>query len=495
MKTILVSIALCLSAFFTQAQCNTSAPQTYIIAGQGRPQDIYQITPNPLWKGGDTLKIPAGYYNDVIEFDHVHGDPCHPVTIINDGGLVSAVTIRLKSDCQYVHLTGTGVSSIPYGFKCIGGPLSGDWGKYIEIDHVEVDSALAGYGVVFKTVQDTGNANTIYKIGGNNYLSVRIHLHDNWIHYTGNEGMYIGATDPMGGNVQIIVNKDTTYPLPLRIDSVEIDHNLIEYTGWDGIQLSNARDGCSIHDNVVKHFGMANASSQQAGIISGGNTNSVVYNNKITDGSGNALEAFGYGTLWFYNNTVDSTGNDYATVGQSQNDPNHIGQAEFFSNDYVNTVEVDPKMRLVITNNFFAHPQSIGAIQIDNEHNNSLPSEIDSNIFCIPNAGSNWQSKYIISPIAGSEVLDNTLSPICNEVLALVTPPRPVHLIEKPLFNQVGNEIEINSKVLLDWQLVTMQGQTLERGEILNGYIDLSKYAIGMYIFSSRSYTTKVIRY
>src|ERR1700733_9724181 len=152
LRVIVLLAVILLSVNTLKAQCNSNAPVVYTISGTS---DIYMITPNPLWKGGDTIKIAAGNYTDVIEFDHLHGDPCRPITIINSGGLVSTVTMRFKSDCEYVHVTGTGDPKTLYGFKCLAGPLGGDYGQHLEFDHIEITNPNNGVGVSFKTIQDT----------------------------------------------------------------------------------------------------------------------------------------------------------------------------------------------------------------------------------------------------------------------------------------------------------------------------------------------------
>ena len=370
--------------------CNASAPITYI-QGPTSPGDIYLINGGP-WKGGDTIRITGGVYSEVIEFDHVHGDPCHPVTIINSG-LVSSPNIRLKNDCYYVHLTGTGTPGIPYGFKTMDGPLTVSLCNHIECDHVEITNPDNGVGIFLKVIPDTTAPGSWFiKGSANNYLQNKLFIHDNWIHNTTNEGMYIGATDPDGGQEGNDANGNPL--LPLRLDSVEISNNLVEYTGWDGIQLSCARDGAKIHDNVIRHYGLANAGTQQAGIILGGNTNGSVYNNKITQGTGNGIEAFGYGAINVYNNYMDSVGVDSTANGQES----------YESDDYTSATEANPKQQINIYGNSFNHPQLRSAIRINADNNNSLASNIHDNTFCIPGATATWQSTYINMGAGGPNV-------------------------------------------------------------------------------------------
>src|ERR1700733_1736833 len=93
------TISVTVNAAIVAPGCNAKAPVTYVLAaGSG---DFYYTTPNAAWKGGDTIKITAGTYGGVIEFDHLHGDPCRPIVIINSGGVVASTLIRLKTDCEY----------------------------------------------------------------------------------------------------------------------------------------------------------------------------------------------------------------------------------------------------------------------------------------------------------------------------------------------------------------------------------------------------------
>jgi hypothetical protein len=77
--------------------------------------------------------------------------------------------------------------------------------------------------------------------------------------------MYIGHTGADDG-------QDGNPLIPVRLQNVEIAYNIIEDIGWDGIQLSNASTGNKIHDNTITNYGMANMSSQQAGILLGANS-------------------------------------------------------------------------------------------------------------------------------------------------------------------------------------------------------------------------------
>jgi hypothetical protein len=498
------NVVITVNPAITSPSCNAKSPVTYIITPVNG--GIYQITPDSAWKGGDTLKINAAVFTDIIEFDHLHGDPCRPIVIINSGGVVSTPAIRLKSDCEYVRLTGTGTPGVPYGFKTTSGPLSVDYGHHLEFDHVEVTNPVNGVGMWMKCDPDTTNPITVYIPGANNYVLNKFYIHNCWIHDTNGEGMYIGHTAPDGGDGQTGTYPDGSNILPLRMDSIEIAYNIVERTAWDGIQLSNAKDGAKIHDNIVKNYGTLNMGDQQAGIILGGNTRGAVYNNTILDGTGNGIELFGYGTNYCYNNFMDSTGHDGT----------QIGQESIFANDLpVASEPSDSMQQITLYYDTINHPMPKAAIRVGADYNNSLASNVHDNKFCIPGALQNWQTTYIALNPAGSinsnNVLacltgglqlltrpDNSAELLLNNTLALKIYPNPV---QSDLMVEL-NATSANQSVSIS--LTDVQGRVLYKKDILlnqqltNTEVDMSRLNAGVYFLNaktaSKSITEKVLK-
>ncbi|RYE06676.1 MAG: hypothetical protein EOP51_34335, partial [Sphingobacteriales bacterium] len=226
-----------------------------------------------------------------------------------------------------------------------------------------------------------------------------------WIHDIVGEGMYVGITQPSGLTVTSTWSGLDTVIVPIRLDSVEISNNIVERCAWDAIQLSNARYGNKIFGNTIRDYGTINMSSQQAGIILGGNTNGDIYNNTITRGTGNGIEAFGFGVINIYGNTLDSCGYDGRTNANGTQ-----GQQPIYASDFLNGVEANPKQTINVYNNVINRPLNSGGIIITGYYNNSLPSSAYGNTFCIPNAPANWQSTYLKLYVAGTTSSNNTLS-------------------------------------------------------------------------------------
>jgi len=354
-------------------ECNNNAPLTYIITPTA-PGEIYITNASTRgWKGGDTLKIPAGTYS-VIEIDSFGGDPCRDIIIMNSGGLVNVSTaMRFKKDVHHVKIIGNGFPGLTYGFKTK--VFAFDRVNHFTMERIEAGPNPSGVGIYGKQDPYAGQPWTQYP----NYTSTKITINNCYVHDVAGEGMYIGHTYPGG-------DPANSYLIPQRQDSVTISNCIVTNTGWDGIQLSNARNGCLIFGNTVTNFGLTDLDGQRAGIISGGNTNSQVYNNTVINGTGNGIQFFGYGLMNCYNNTITNVGN---TTHSANGEENIYGFA------YVNSVETNPKQQMVIFNNLINYPKPKGAIRIWDNDNSELVN-LHDNFFCFATPPPpDWQTLYI----------------------------------------------------------------------------------------------------
>ena len=376
--------------------CNTNAPVVYTV-NPTAPNEIYITNASTRgWKGGDTLNILAGNYS-VIEIDSFGGDPCRDIVIRNLGGQVIVNgPIRFGKDVHYVKVIGNGSTNLKYGFKT--SIFAFNRVNHFTMEKIEVGPNPGGVGIYGKQDPYATNPATVYP----NYVNRKITINDNYVHNTEGEGMYIGNTAPDADPYHGFI-------IPQRADSVTISNNIVDSTGWDGIQLSNARNGCLIFGNTVTNFGLRDIDAQRSGIISGGNTNTQVYNNSVSNGTGNGIEFFGYGDLGCYNNKISNVGTTNKTVN---------GEESIFGNAYVNHVEINPMQHMIIHNNSFVNPRLRGAIRLyDNA--NALPADISNNKFCftIP-PPSNWQQLYFtiypIGYINVNNILSCTAVPVPN---------------------------------------------------------------------------------
>ena len=383
--------------------CNSNSPVTYTLSQTGSGE-IYR--PNgSLWKGGDTIKITGTNYS-VIEFSNVGGDPCRPLVIMPMTTVTTPI-FRLTGDCRYIKIWG---GKTPYGIKVANGTLAIASSHHIEVDNVECFGG--NIGVYCKQNVEYGNRQTWYP----NYRMTKFTFKNMWIHDIDGEGMYIGITQPDGMKVRSTYSGQDTMIIPIRLDSVEVSNCIVERTNWDAIQISNARNGNKIFNNTIRDYGRINMNSQQAGIILGGNTNGDIYGNSITKGTGNGIQIFGHGVINVYDNTLDSCGHDGVS-----NTNGTQGQQSVYASDYITTTEPNPKQTMNIYGNTIKNPKTAGAVYITGYANNSFPSSVYNNNFCIPNAPANWQFVYIKSFVTGSTATNNILS--CGTVVVTANVP------------------------------------------------------------------------
>ena len=372
--------------------CNTNAPVTYYL-NYTQPGEIYR--PNgSMWKGGDTVKITGTNYS-VVEFYNIAGDPCRPIVIMPLTTLTTPV-FRIKGNSRYIKLWG---GTTLYGIKVSGGALAVTMSHHIEADNIECFGG--SIGVYCK--QDVVYSDTM--TWHPNYRMTKLTFKNMWIHDINGEGMYIGITQPDGLTVQSTYSGLDTVIVPIRLDSVEVSNCLVERTTWDGIQLSNARNGNKIFNNTVKNYGTLNISSQQAGIILGGNCSGNVYGNIVTKGTGNGIQIFGYGIINVNNNTLDSCGYNGLT-----NSNGTEGQQSIYASDFIISTDNNPKQTVNVFGNSINRPKTAGAVFITDYYNNSYASSIYNNNFCIPNAPINWQTIYIKAYVPGTTISNNILS-------------------------------------------------------------------------------------
>ncbi|WP_346320654.1 PKD domain-containing protein [Chitinophaga sp. YIM B06452] len=265
---------------------------------------------------GDTVCIKAGEFS-YIQFFNFTGSADKPIVFINCGGQVKAGNGGnygiIFNNVKYFKLTGSG-SGDKYGFRVDGvskkintGVAVGKGCTDYEVERVEITGSEAG--LMAKVNPDCDPANQYP-----NFAIRNVKLHDLYIHDVIGEGMYIGNTAPNGTPTDC--NGTTVDLLPPRIYNLKIYNVITENTGWDGIQVASAPENVEIYNNSVYNYGTVNKGSQQAGIILGGESNGRVYNNKVIKGTGNAIEIFGVGLCYVYNNIISDGGFDGTTEGQ-----------------------------------------------------------------------------------------------------------------------------------------------------------------------------------
>lgn len=319
--------------------------------------DVFTIDGDELGiKPGETVCLLAGE-KDFLLIKNVHGNESEPVTFINKNGAVIINTDHYfgikMAECSFVKLFGNGYQGIEYGIQVQrvangAGVSVGELSTDIEIAYLEVaNTAIAG--VYAKTDPTCDN----FDATRDKFTMRNFWLHNCYIHNTADEGLYIGSSKYTG---QHLPDCDTTV-LPHVIEGVKIFNNIVENTGWDGIQVSSATVNCNVHDNEIKFDSQAEYPGQMSGILLGGGSKCKTYNNKIIDGKGDGIDVLGLGNHEIFNNLIVHAGQTY-NPGNSN---------DFKHGIYVGNVVTEQDALLGIYNNTVVEPKSFGVTLANDE--------------------------------------------------------------------------------------------------------------------------------
>ncbi len=230
-------------------------------------------------KPGDTICLAAGDRGP-LTFQNIKGTASSWITIVNKDGQVVIRTDRAgikMNNCAYLRISGSGVSSncgsdySRAGQDCgiqIIGAHNGIWMEEyrdmhgFEIDHIAMKDNIINLpyqgGVAFKA----RGQKTLYDV----------YVHHNHFLNIDHEAIYLG-TDPPPGQPE----SELGY-----IDGAEVSSNLVERSGFDGINIKMAKN-VKVHHNIVKDTGLLNGQVQH--VLEGGiklaDASGDVYNNLV----------------------------------------------------------------------------------------------------------------------------------------------------------------------------------------------------------------------
>jgi hypothetical protein len=352
-------------------------------------------------KPGDTLLLNTGPRR-LIRIKNFTGEKDKPVIITNNNGQVLINTDLYYGisilNCRYFRLTGSGDVNNFYGIKIgqvadgAGIGIGGSSSDY-EIDHVSIENCRSA-GIFAKTDPDCSLLTTRDKFTQNN-----TRIHDNYIGHVGTEGLYVGSTYYFGQTINC--NGVDTLLMPSLLEGVKIYKNIIEYSGWDGIQVSSAVKDCQVNDNMVLFDSRKEDYGQMSGIIIGGGSKCDCYNNFISQGNGNGIEIYGLAGLKVFNNIIIDAGKNFLPE-----DPMRMVYGIFITDV---TAQKDSSFNILF--NTILNPKSDGIRFVSSITKNNL---IASNAIINPgaydyyeNGNTNFSGKdsYIMLPDPGADVL------------------------------------------------------------------------------------------
>lgn len=224
---------------------------------------------------GDTVCIQTG--TTPLRFINVIGTKNKPI-LITSCGTRATLTIPIKlsygikfEGCKFFRLSKVTV---------IGGNISVSFDKLTtEFEADNNDIGFSGFaGMMGKTDP------TYPEAMRGKFIMRGISIHNNYVHDTGGEGLYIGNSFYSDGKAHII-------------EDISIYSNRVERTGWEAIQVGSAVKGVAIFNNVITDYGLANKDGQNNGIQIGEGTGGVCCGNTVSRGNGNGIIILGLGSI------------------------------------------------------------------------------------------------------------------------------------------------------------------------------------------------------
>lgn len=313
---------------------------TYVIPFNSHPDgDVLNIKP------GDVICFNSAVVYNNIKFSNIHGTEANPVIIKNCNGQAvvnSTGAYGVKFDhCSHFKILGNGDVNHQYGIKITtrtGFYLTlEEFSTNFEVAHIEIaggnptnlhdpTAGFAGIGCKTKPHCDGTSNRGVFTM----YNPI---IHDNYIHHTGGEGMYVGHGFYKGRPE--VGCPDSTFSH--SIVGLRLYNNIIEHTGYDGIQVKNADADCEIYNNVVRDFGVNNEGPHNEGLFMGEGVTGKAYNNWIENGTGHGIQFQGIGNNDIFNNVVINAAGNGVYAAHGPYVVRRPGQYfNFFNNTFVN---------------------------------------------------------------------------------------------------------------------------------------------------------------
>jgi hypothetical protein len=298
------------------------------------------------------IGIAGGARGPILLKNWTAPNPRFPIIVVNQHGTgrvsisdtpTNPTTGLTLDNCTFVRLLGNNDPAYYQGIEVAQASGSqrgisvGDTSSYIEVAFTEIHHT--GFaGLMMKTDPLASRPET----WAANFEMREVWVHDNYIHDTSGEGMYLGYTG---------WGTDKWPEVPgyegHEIKGIRVEYNLIERTGWDGLQVSSApddplatNDDALVHDNVLYWPSTKNAVNQNAGIVVGGGTGGRVFNNIVIanpTANGPTMSIFGRGYNTVFNNLLVGGSTGIFADNRGTEDPRRTIPGSFQS-IYNNTI-------------------------------------------------------------------------------------------------------------------------------------------------------------
>ncbi len=308
-KSILVETMYDHEKVFPCGKCD------YIIKGYHNNGEKLNISP------GEVVCFDASMKYEKIVLSKLKGTAEKPIIVRNCGGVArvsspNGFAVKFE-ESEHFKILGDGVEDSVYGLK-----LTTRSGFFLamekfttdfEIARIEIagatekglgqEAGFAGIGIETSPYQD---CNLFADSTRQGWVMRNISVHNNYIHDTGGEGMYIGHGFYKGRKESKCQQKTYSH----AIKGLRVYNNILEDIGLDGIQIKNADEDCEIYNNTIRNYGTRGKGAHNEGLFIGEGVTGKAYNNLIHTGTGHGIQFQGMGNNIIYNNIIINAGED-----------------------------------------------------------------------------------------------------------------------------------------------------------------------------------------
>ncbi|WKV11232.1 right-handed parallel beta-helix repeat-containing protein [Marivirga harenae] len=260
---------------------------------------------------GDIICLDSKVAYDRLLFSNINGTEANPVIIRNCNGqaIIQATKpggISFEYSSHFKLLGDGGGSN--YGIKVTTNTgfyvLMRTFSNQFEIAHLEVagnNDGFAGIGLKTSPYEDC----ELFEDPARPWTMTDIIIRNNYVHNVNGEGLYIGH----GFHAGWTGNSCPNVVYPHVIKRLKVFSNIIENTGYDGMQIKNGDEDIEIYDNYIFNYGTRAENGQNEGVLIGGPMTGLFYNNVIIKGTGNGLRMLNIGgNNDVYNNIIMESG-------------------------------------------------------------------------------------------------------------------------------------------------------------------------------------------
>ncbi len=298
----------------------TSTPVTVDGAGRVLPTNrSFVIGLDGGTRGSVTIQnfVASAVYPLVIV--NRHGTGKVVITDVGGGTIRDDLTIK---NCKYFQLRGDNDPAYRYGIE-----LAQNGTKSL---HTKLGLSVTGTSsngeVMFVEAHDNGFAGFMVKSDPScsdpstwmgNFTMYDIRIHDNYVHNTGGEGMYLGYTH--WGEIKDCSAQGSPVVYGHEIHGLYVHHNLVEHAGWENLQVASCPVDVKVFNNTLYDGGVTpdTVNFQGAGMAIGGGSTGEYFNNTIIKSYYPSIGVFGQeSAVTVYNNLLADAG-DYAIYAKN----------------------------------------------------------------------------------------------------------------------------------------------------------------------------------